>query len=285
MPSIKSIFLFAAGAAAQVTTSVWLPGGSDFYYDSYSYGDSSDFVEKFEGSVVSKDGDKTVMALNGIRAATSGEDSYRLSTQTVTFIGTTSFAFVSVDDYHVGHEETYSMGCSLAESTKAVCNMGMVGSGLYESYCSYYTATSSTYGPETYTFTDVYTYSNPPQTVTSIETWTDDSYNYYTPRVPSYCQSGSTLPESIYRSTMTVRPQTYDVIVTAAAEKLTATAGPTPTGTNATNSNNGSGSPQNTGGPNPSQSGEAPPANNAAPMVTLAPAMAGLGAAIAAVML
>lgn len=283
MPSIGSVFVFAAGAAAQLTTSVWLPGGS-LYYDRYGYSGSG-FISNINASIIAKDGDRTTMAINAVpESATFG--AYKYSTQTVTFIGTTSFESVSVYDYRVGYETTTSMGCSLAESTKVLCTSATYGPAMYSRYCSYYTeSTTTTRNPTT---TRRYTYTNPPQTVTQVYTDLDDYYDYYSRSVPSFCKSGSELPESVYKTAMTVRPETYQVIVTAAAEKLTATGGPTPTssgasGSNASSGASGSGGAQNTNAPDPSGTGtsQAPPANNAAPMITLSPVIAGLGAAAA----
>lgn len=274
MPSLGSVLLFAAGAAAQLTTSVWLPG-SDI--DDYS---QRGYVDTFSASVVAKDGDKTVMALQGsVESATRG--AYRSPTQTFTFHGSTSFEYLSTYNSRVGYERTYSMGCSLAESTKAVCAEATTMPNMYSSYCAYYTSSQT---PDVYTTTRRITYSNPPQTVTQVYTSTDNYY--YNIRTPSVCLSGSTLPESFYRSTFTVRPETYQVVVTAAAEKLTASGSATPTatsgsGSGASSGSTGSAGPQNTGSPSSSGTNAPAPNRNAAPMITLAPAMAGLGAAAA----
>lgn len=280
MPSIGSVFLFAAGAAAQLTTSMWLPGGSDYYQYSERY------IDAYNASVVAKEGDKTVLALQPVIAsATRG--AYRASAATMTVHGTTSFEYITTQNSRVGYESTYSMGCSLAESTKVICAEATTGPNMYAEYCSYYTASQSL---EVYTTTRRYTYSNPPQTVTQIFTSTESDYrqNYKT---PSPCLSGSTLPESYYRTSYTARPETYQVVITAAAEKLTASSTSTPNSTNSTASTtssgaSGSGSTQNTGAPGTSgNNAPAPNQNAAAPMITLAPAMAGLGAAAAALFL
>lgn len=269
MPSIGSVFLFAAGAAAQLTTSVWLPGGSQ-------YSDSSErYIDSFNASVVAKEGTKTVLALQAV-VATATRGAYRASAQTMTMHGSTSFEVVTTFNSRVGYESTYSMGCSLAESTKAVCTGATIDPNMYAEYCGYYTSTQPL---DIYTATRRYTYSNPPQTVTQVYTSTE-SYFRQSYRTPSACLSGSTLPESYYRTTYTVRPETYQVVVTAAAEKLTASSTSTPNSTVSTSSATGSGSTQGTGAPG--TSGNNAPAPNAAPMVTLAPAMAGLGAAAAA---
>ncbi|PVH92559.1 hypothetical protein DM02DRAFT_635259 [Periconia macrospinosa] len=272
MPSIGSVFLFAAGAAAQLTTSVWLPGGSK-YADSYER-----YIDSFNASVIAKEGTKTVMALQSV-IATATRGAYRATAQTMTLHGSTSFEFVTTFNSRVGYESTYSMGCSLAESTKAVCTDATIDPNMYSEYCGYYTSTQPV---DIYTTTRRYTYSNPPQTVTQVYTSTETYRQNY--RTPSACLSGSTLPESYYRTTYTVRPETYQVVVTAAAEKLTASSTPTSNSTvsSVSSSASGSGSTPSPGAPGSSGNNAPAPNQNAAPMVTLAPALAGLGAAAAA---
>ncbi|KAF2641997.1 hypothetical protein P280DRAFT_468477 [Massarina eburnea CBS 473.64] len=266
MLSIASILLLAVAATAETTTSLWLPDSyTDFGYD-------DDFVESFKASVVSKSGDKVTLAI-GVDPETTTFGTrtriYEGATPTLTWIGASSFQSASTYTNRWSTDRTYALDCSLEESTKALCTESTAGSNMYSSYCSYY---YSYYTATGYTTTRVITYSNPPTKVTQIETRTPATRS-----IPSYCKSGSTLPASLYTSTYTVRVVTYPVIITAGEDRLSETSASTPSDSTATptGSQNGAG-PGISDGPAATQAG-----NAAGPMGTLAPALAGLGAAAA----
>jgi len=258
MSPFLSTLLFASVATAQITTSVWGPWGGSDEQEDYS----------FQGSVVAAEGDAVTMAI-----AMSG-DEYDGYTETITFHGSTAFEQIITTTDEFGDYEgdmTISYGCT-KEGNKGACVYSTNGPVLWSSICAEYTES-----------TDV---------VTSTDSFDQG--------VPDFCLTGSLLPESYAVASMSLRAsqiQTYPVTVTAGEAKLGATAGATPTNSGASPTNSGGVSPTKTGttsptggnsssGPSTTPSASAPPAEQstaaAAPMMTLAPALAGLGALIAA---
>lgn len=281
MSPVLSTLLFAAAAAAEVTTSMWLPGP-------YSAEDVG-----YVASVIGANGDTVTMVLeydDETDFSSLGYYEYDNEPETITFHGSTSVEnVVTTTDAFDGNELTISMGCEKKGSRgRAVCAYSSNGPAVYSSLCSYY----SDYN-EIVTSTEVYTFDNPSSEVTQIETYDYRSY------IPDYCLgSASTIPESELVQTMTMGSdyfETYQVVVTAGEEKLSATAGATPTDSAASATATGSGAssgasftaaPSGSGSPTASQSSGAPEqTTNAAPMVTVAPMLAGLGAAVAAFVL
>ncbi|KAF1954718.1 hypothetical protein CC80DRAFT_493506 [Byssothecium circinans] len=276
MRSVDSLLAFAAAAAATTTTSLWVPERG--YYSS----SDNDFIENLKASVVGKSGSNITLAVayepetRTIGTTRTTVYTYSYAGPTLTWIGSSSFQSISTNNRYES-DRTYALDCSLAETTKALCTRKTTGADMFSSYCSYYNRYYTSTG---YATTRVITYSNPPTRVTQIETRTPGIRG-----VPSYCLSGSELPASLLTTTYTVRPVTYPVILTAGEEKLSATAGSSPSGTGATPTASPNGSSGS--GASPSSSGTPPPQNSnaAGPMVTFAPALAGLGAAAAAVFL
>lgn len=276
MSRILSILSFAAAAAAAITTTVMMPSN----LDSEEVG--------YYGSVVGAENGKTTLALV-YDNDTDTDNLYRIRSwpNTFTFQGSTSFeaVYTTSESFEQG-DMTISVGCSVPAKTRAkpTCTYSTNGALAYKSMCSPY----STY-TDVYTTTYEYTYSSdrygPESTETYVETVDYRSY------IPSFCTEGTTIPESYAVDTMTLsrsRINEFQVVITAGEEKLSATAGssasgsgPAPTGTGAQGTAGNGTSP--TG---PSAAASAPINTGAAmPMITAAPMLAGLGAAVAALVL
>lgn len=268
MSPILSTILFASAAAAQVTTSIWLPAAP--------YGQEQ---FEFQASVVGVDGDAVTMAIG----MDSGD--FAGTSETITYHGTTAFENVITTTDSYGDWEgdmTVSYGCS-KEGNKPVCTYSYNGPIAWSSYCEEYSSYT-----EVITTTETYTRRASTYELT-------ETYDYRT-EVPDFCMTGSVLPESIAIDTVSAEGtdvQTYAVTITAGASKLGATAGATPTGSaSKTGTSSASPTASPTGGNNstgpagtPSQSAPAEQSTAAAaPMKTLAPALAGLGALVAALL-
>lgn len=274
MPILCSLF-FAAVASAQVTTSLWMP--SPYQGDTHI---------GFQASVVGVGEGKTTLALsfdNETDLATAGyivED----EPNTMTFYGNSRFESLTTTTDADGAALTMGYGCQETSarggiSVGAVCRFASEGPAVYSSYCaSYSDYTGVSIKTKEITHGDDYT---------ATETTTID----YRTRVPSFCKSGSELPESLMANTYTIEQKeiaTYQVVITAGAEKLSATAGatpsssgPAPTGTGAFTLHQG----QNVV---PSQTGSVQPAQEtgaAGALLPPHPALAGLGAAAMAFLL
>lgn len=280
MSSMLTAILFAAAAAAEITTSIRLPNGPPGY-DDY----------KYAGSVVAVDGDKTTMAV----AITVDNDEgiqYSAITETITMGGSTwiesSFTTAMKEDA----DYSYSFGCSMPANTRQslTCTYSQNGAYLVSDYCS---TESSWAEPKTATYEYTYTADEfgPESVQTVIETYGGDTSN-----MADFCTAGaSTFPESIALQTVTLKG-TYarftDLIITAGEDKLGASAGATPTtsGARATGTESVSFTTSTASGTGSSTAPTDAPANPentgaAAPMVTMAPALAGLGIAMAALVL
>ncbi|KAF2683696.1 hypothetical protein K458DRAFT_418683 [Lentithecium fluviatile CBS 122367] len=269
MTPILSTVLFASAAAASITTSIWLPGSPS---DSENY--------EFKASVVGAEGDQVTLAVQ------IDDGYYTDSTETITFHGSTAFENVVTTTDSYGDYEgdlTISYGCS-KQGNRPVCVYSSNGPVAWSSYCEMYTDYT-----DVVTSTMTYTYDSPASTVEQVETI---SFNDV---IPGFCRTGSLLPESYAINTVSVRAsqvQTYAITITAGEEKLSATAGATPTNSGASATTTGNVTP--TGSPSgsnstipassPTTGGPAQQTSNAAAMVTVAPALAGLGALVAALL-
>jgi hypothetical protein len=278
MSPFISTLLFAASAAAQVTTSIWMPNGVS---DNVQVG--------YVGSLVNIQNDKTTLALQYDKDTdTSALYIWENIVQTITIQGSTWYESVYTEtDVDMSAEATYSLGCEVPAKTraKATCTYSMGGPLALSSLCGEY----STY-TDVYTSTYEFTYSADEYGPASTRTYTEliDSST----DIPSYCVSASTLPKNIAVNTEALPRsyiQTYQLVITAGQEKLSATAGATPTGTSAmVTSVSGAqvtGKPGN--GTVPASVTAAPVEHTGAatPMMTMAPALAGLGVALAALVL
>jgi hypothetical protein len=277
MSPILSTLIFASAAAAQVTTSIWLPGAP--------YGEDN---IAFQASVVNVDGDAVTMAIG------MDSEEYLSASETVTFHGSTAYENVITTSDSYGDYEgdlTVSYGCT-KDGNKPVCTYSYNGPVAWSSYCEDYTSYT-----KVVTSTQTYTYDSPESTVEQIETYD------YRDQVPDFCLTGSVLPDKYAINTVEADDtdvQTYAVTITAGENKLSATAGATPTGSAASStkktgtasatptpsggSGNNSTGPASSGSPSPSSAPVEQSTGAAAPMKTLAPALAGLGALVAALL-
>lgn len=257
MPSLLSVSLLAATAAAQITTSVWVPGSRSFHVG-------------YEASVIAKNGNKTTLALNFDKDT----DTSRLAAESIGpiiyTIAPNSWEVYTTTTLSPQGDYTEKTDCTRqADPDQAICAVSFNGRAAWAGYCQDHTETVSEVR-KTYRYTD---------RASSVET-VQVTYNPLTESYPAWCKSGTSLPESEAVSVLTVaasRLQMYPIVITAGVEKLGASAGATPTttGPQVTGASSGSGTPT-TGAASQQSTGAG---------VMVAPAFAGLGAAIAAYML
>lgn len=275
MLPILSTFFFAAVASAQATTSLWMPSP---YQEGTHIG--------FHASVVGVSEGKTTLALtfdNKTDLATAGyivED----EPNTITFYGSSRFESITTTTDADGAALTMGYGCEETRaqggvSVGAMCRFASEGPAVYSSYCaSYSDYTGVSIKTKELTYGDDYTVT---------ETTTID----YRTRVPSYCKSGSKLPESIIANTYTIEQKeiaTYQVVITAGADKLSATAGATPSSSGPAPTSTGAFTLYQGQNVVPTQTGSAQPVHEtgaAGALLPLHPALAGLGAAAMAFLL
>ncbi|KAF2740740.1 hypothetical protein EJ04DRAFT_164380 [Polyplosphaeria fusca] len=274
MSLFLSSLLLAATATAQVTTSIRMPGN----LDDYDVGYYASVVGNSDGALtlaLQYDNDTDIDAL-GV---------YENAPETATLKGATWFESVvtTTDPFENNAAMTMSLACQMptAGRAKPTCVYSMGGELAFSSYCSDYS-----------TYTDVYT-------TTYVDSYSSDEfgpateYTYtetvdYGDYIPEFCTEGSTLPESIAVETVTLSKSyigTYQVVITAGEEKLDATAAAAPSsGASQTASTTGAApAPTGANGTVTSGTASAPPqGTGAAPLMTMAPALVGLGAAIAA---
>ncbi|KAF2247018.1 hypothetical protein BU26DRAFT_339781 [Trematosphaeria pertusa] len=283
MSSLLSAILFTTIATAEVTTSMWMPSP----YSSEEMG--------FYGSVVGADGDRLTLALTyDNETNTESLGFYDNSPETVTFVGSTSFeAVVTTADISDNTELTISLGCQARNRARPTCYYSSNGPAVYSSYCSEYLSYT-----DIITSTELYTYpsdeNNPETVVTRVETYD------YRDMIPDFCLSGSTIPESMLVETITMNRNyvaIYQIVITAGEQKLKATAGATLTNTAASVTAMVTGTAAFQEGAQSGSATSSPTIStvagvsgyveeiNAASRVTLAPVLAGFGAAVAAFVL
>lgn len=281
-----SALLLAATATAQLTTSVRFPAGPP---------DAAAMDYLFAGSVVAVDGDKTTMAM----AMTFDGDDEGIEwsggmTETVTFDGSTWMETQYTTSMEAKDDYSYSFGCNMPANTREslTCTYSENGPFIVSTYCE---SLSSYYGDSTQTY--LYTYSSDEFSPGTVET-VIETYDFGSSEIPDYCTNGGSIfPESMAIQTIELsgtNARYIDVVVTAGQEKLGASAGATPTSSGArSTATDGtvfttfiSSTGQNGSPTGPTDVPAAPENTNAAaPMVTLAPALAGLGVAMAAFVL
>jgi hypothetical protein len=245
---------FASLATAQLTTSVWFPG-------------TSNMTATLSGSVVAKNGDKVTVSLD--YKDLTKDPVFDGAPATVTFAGTTLFQWQNV----VSYEATYTLDSSCTRKDDKAVPMCVISTANYASlmsdYCSSYTKT----GVETRTVTQTWPADSegPATTETRTATFTNSETT-----LPLMCSESADADDAVHTMTMEGEDEllmftTYQLVLTAGTEKLSAAATPTAGGPGSTGgSNSPTGSAQSTG---------------AAPMMTAAPLLAGLGAAAAAIFL
>jgi hypothetical protein len=244
---------FASLATAQLTTSMWFPG-------------MSNRTTALSGSVVAKNGDKVTVSLD-YKDLTEDPVFYG-APATVTFAGTTLFQYQNV----ASDEVTYTIDGSCTrkdEKDIPTCVVSTLNyASLMSDWCSSYTKT----GVDTRTVTRTWPADSegPASTETMTATFTNSETT-----LPLLCSESFNADEAARTITVeddeTFMFTTYQLVLTAGTEKLSAAATPTAGGPGSTGgSNSPTGSAQSTG---------------AAPMMTAAPILAGLGAAAAAIFL
>ncbi|USP80277.1 hypothetical protein yc1106_07551 [Curvularia clavata] len=236
MSKILSTALFASCAAAQLTTSAWMPGTGD-----------SDI--SYEASVIKVEDDRTTLSL-AVKGLSDMTDLVDSMAQTVTLAGNTYYAFNGAAA-EAGVTISITGECSRKNTDEESATCSISTKGLEEAMSS---ACAEAGASE------------------------------------EMCASGVLQP-----STSTTLPKGYftmaQIVVTAGADSLpSASAAATPSVGSASPTASGasnSGKPTASGSDNAAASGAsktsqaAPQSTNAAPLMTMVPALAGLGAAAA----
>jgi hypothetical protein len=271
MSSILSFLLLAATATAQLTTSLRLPVGME---------------EGFEctGSVVAVDEGRTTLAVTMTYSYDDmGEPMSESYTETLTWEGSTRVGSVFTTAMEDDLPISYSMGCELPANTRSdvTCTHSQNGPGVVSMICGDYV------GQEAVTETTLYTYTSDELGPASVET-VIYTYGMDEDDAPDFCTgSATTLPESYAMETMTM-PGTaapyIDIVITAGQEKLGATAGASITGTGPRPTGTAQDNAEQKGTPTGNVPAAPEDTGNAAPMITMAPALA-IGAAMAAFVL
>jgi hypothetical protein len=251
---------FASLATAQLTTSIWFPGGSNK-------------TTALSGSVVAKNGDKVTVSLD--YKDLTEDPVFQGAPATVTFAGTTLFQYQNV----INDDATYTLDNSCTRKDDKDVPVCVISTANYASlmsdYCSSYTKT----GVETRTITQTWPANSegPATTETRTVTFTNSETT-----LPLMCSESADADDAVHTITMEGEEEllmftTYQLVLTAGTEKLSAAATPT------------AGGPGSTGGSNSptgsAQSNGTTQSTGAAPMMTAAPLLAGLGAAAAAIFL
>ena len=152
----------------------------------------------FLASVVAVSGDKTTLALHFDNATNLRTAGYLIDHKpnTMTFQPSAFEAVSTIPASAATPASTVTYGCSFASPRSAsaggICSFVSDGPGLHASACAPYASAAS---------------------------------------APAYCKDGSDLPESLRAHTYAIEDQdiaTYQVVITAGTEKLSATAGATP---------------------------------------------------------
>jgi hypothetical protein len=255
MSSILATTLFAASAAAQLTTSIWLPGAGNSNIS-------------FVASVIEQSGDRTTLSLDFADPTASEDDYYGEAPATVTVGGETYAAYQATASDLFGEDDTtvtISLACERSDTSAVpTCTASSKG---FESVISALCSSAATESHVTPMEYDAYCTETDFTTETTM-TLSGDS-QYYINQFP--------------------------LIITAGTEKLGASAAATPTSSGARSTGSGSASPASgsaSGSPASTGAGSASAASSGAvneqstaaapPMKTMVPALAGLGAAAAA---
>jgi hypothetical protein len=254
MSLLLSTTLFASLATAQLTTSIWLPGAANAN-------------QSFVGSVVTQEGDRTTLA---VAVADSVETEY---------LGTVPGQVTVAGTTYVGYKETSSgsdaqitldFACSRKDGTAVpTCVINTLSWPPADSDCASQSGGFTT----TYTVTDTPFGNGDGEPVT--RTVTETEANACTGIV-----GASDFPQStvIMSGDMQYFMNNYQLVITAGTEKLGASAAATPSGSSAQST---SGSGASTGNHTATSSKPLQATGAAGPMITVAPILAGLGAAAA----
>jgi hypothetical protein len=250
---------FASLATAQLTTSIWFPG-------------TMNMTAALSGSVVAKNGDKVTVSLD--YKDLTKDPVYQGVPATVTVAGNTFFAYQQV----LTEEVSYTIDGSCTRKDEKAVPICVISTLSYASVMSDYCSSYTKSGVETRTLTRTWPADSegPASTETMTATFTNSETT-----LPLMCSESIGPDDSAQTITMEDEESfmftTYQLILTAGTEKLSAAATPT------------AGGPGSTGGSNSptgsAQSNGTAQSTGAAPMMTAAPLLAGLGAAAAAIFL
>ncbi|KAI8932778.1 hypothetical protein NX059_010268 [Plenodomus lindquistii] len=264
MSSFFATTLFASSVAAQLTTSIWLPGAA--------FADVA-----FLGSVISQSGDKTVLSLDFAGSSASQNEYYSEVPPTVTIGGATFAAYTATAVDLFGEDDTtvtISLGCERA-NVRAVptCTMSTAGfSQIYSQLC----AAIPTDAPASSADSDAFCTEYSDATTVETLTLSGDS-QYYINNFALTITAGTDKLSAAASATANGASSTASGS-TAAGSAASRSAAP------ASGSTSSSGLPTNTGSASASAASVAPSSltGAAAPMRTMVPALAGMGAAAAA---
>lgn len=270
MSPISSLLLLAATVSAQVTTSFWSP---TWQVGTNKFG--------FVGSVVAADATYTTAVIDfdqgtdGYALRLEGEETYTMTwggdryAQRIDSLYFQGLANTKPDDVAIEQD------CHIDPQDRngnATCTN--VWGPWYRAACP------NTQNSDNYPYTETYTYTNTYPARLSETSGVETVTNTYTiPRdtraAPSWCTDEDR--KEAYTTTVEIAPTdiaTYQLVLTAGLEKLSATQGASVSGAGAKPTESGA-----------SSNSVAPTSTNAASMPTFAPAVIGLGAAAAAIFL
>ncbi|KAL6706105.1 hypothetical protein ACN47E_006021 [Coniothyrium glycines] len=257
MRYLLPIVLLPACAVAQLTTTAWYIGNNP----------DPEANLPLTGSVAGFDGSHTTVVLDW---NTNSSRTRSYPPETVTLGDTYAALSVSILDFQ-SQPKTLSLQCSRADTNinaPATCTFSTIGaSASLLNDCGKYSRSEIS--------TQVYVISRSARSNRPAYDYTETDILDYRSSAPSYC-TGSTVPESEFLDTATYPGgndeehimTTYQLVLTAGVEKLTATATPSASPARSSASMAGQTQTSSTAG--------------AIPMRTAAPAIAGMGAAIAA---
>lgn len=255
MSLFRSVALLASVVAAQnITTSIWLPGAANA-------------DQSFVGSVVTQEGDRTTISVafdgEGIQTEYYGVGPGYVTVEGKTYVGYRLTASDAGSDFTI----TVDIACSRKdEDAASTCTMTTRDTVLEASILNSYCISQRGSTMNVYTRTDSPASGNsdaPTRTWTITETVANDCTGYIDPSI--FPQTTTTMggdDQSLSNN--------YKLVITGGTEKLEASAAATPTGSSAQSTIALVGS--DTGG-----SGVTRTTGAAAPVLTIAPIMAGLG--------
>ncbi|KAH9869966.1 hypothetical protein J1614_006887 [Plenodomus biglobosus] len=256
MSSLLATALFVSSVAAQLTTSIWLPGAA--------FSDIS-----FMGSVIEQQGDRTVLSLDFASPSATDDDIYSEVPSTVTIGGATYAAYTATASDLFGEDDTtvtIALDCERA-NTQAVptCTMSTAGfSAIYSQLCAAIETAVPGSSVESEDFCTEYS------DATTVETLTLSGDSQY----------------FINNFPLTITAGTEKLSAGALSTVSSASSTPSSSASPASGPVSGSGLAASTGSVAPSAASASVSSSSfsgaAAPMRTMVPALAGMGAAAAA---
>ena len=277
MSSLLAALLFAAAVSAQITTSFWAPVGRVG-------------VDRlgFYGSVVNANSSHTTLALQYDNGTASKIPQHPREQNTV-IVGPTVWQDVDhvIGPLTASDADGRTVHCELNTASNtgaaAICTASLDPAVASRVYCDLGDFPSTSVAGGTYVVTRTRTRSERTRNSASVEVVTRTVViDPFVDGIPRWCTGRTTDPSGRYVRTRTLDRtdiRTYQVVITAGQEKLSATqgvsgtlSGPVSTGSGGVAASTGSAAtPQAT--------------NAAAPMVTMGPKVMGLGVAVAAMVL